>query len=190
MIPVNLIRQYLFCPRIVYFNLLSNIKPVFPNHVEAGSRFHIKQDYLFSMRTFNKLKINYNVKLNNEYMEDESLFLNGIVDTAFICDNEVIPVEYKDINNNNIPYSHKMQLTAYGMLLSKKYHKPLKRGIVIYSNNMKHKEIIITEKDKTNLLEIIIKIQSMVEKAVFPESSAGEKQCLQCEYLNYCDDRF
>ena len=30
MIQVNLIRQYIFCPRIVYFNLLSNIKPVYP----------------------------------------------------------------------------------------------------------------------------------------------------------------
>lgn len=25
---------------------------------------------------------------------------------------------------------------------------------------------------------------------VFPNSSASEKQCSQCEYLNFCDDRF
>ena len=190
MIPINLIRQYLFCPRIVYYNTLSNIKPIFPYHVEVGSKFHNKQNILFSIRTFNKLKIDYNIKLTNEYVEDESFFLNGIVDMCFICDNEVIPVEYKDISHHYIPYSHKMQLTAYGLLLSKKYSKPCKRGLIIYSNNMKYKEVLITEKDRKSLLTIITKIELMIEKAIFPESSASEKQCLQCEYLNYCDDRF
>lgn len=190
MIQVNLIRQFIFCPRIVYFNLLSNIKPVYPLHVEHGSIYHNKQDKLFAIRDFVKLNITYNEKLNNIYIEDENLNLCGIVDTCFICDDEVVVVEYKNTNKSHISYSHKMQLTAYSLLLSNKYHKCCRRGIIIYSNNLKYYEVLITENDIKNLHKILSKINEMVEKAVFPDSSAGDKKCLQCEYLNYCDDRF
>ncbi len=190
MIQVNLIRQYIFCPRIVYFNLLSNIKPVYPMHVEQGSIYHKKQDNLFSIRDFTKLNISYNEKLNNVYLEDETLGLCGLVDMCFICDNEVIAVEYKDTNKSSISYAHKMQLAAYSLLLSNTYKKDSSRCIIIYGNNVRFHEVFIKEQDILQLKKILSKINKMVEKAVFPDSSAGEKKCLQCEYLNYCDDRF
>jgi len=46
MIPINLIRQYHFCPRIVYFNLLTNIKPIYPRHVSLGDAYHQMQEKL------------------------------------------------------------------------------------------------------------------------------------------------
>lgn len=190
MIPVNLVRQFIFCPRIVYFNLLSNIKPVFPLHVYQGNLYHGKQDSLFSIRDFTKLHIEYNEKINNIYIEDENLNLCGIVDTCFICDDEVVVVEYKNTCKGRISYSHKMQLTAYSLLLSSKYNKRCNRGIIIYGNNLKYHEVNIGKNDIDNLYNILFKIDDLVKKAIFPDSSAGEKQCLQCEYLNYCDDRF
>jgi len=30
----------------------------------------------------------------------------------------------------------------------------------------------------------------IVNNDILPNSSADEKKCIQCEYLNYCDDRF
>ncbi len=190
MIQVNLIRQFIFCPRIVYFNLLSNIKPVYPLHVAQGNLYHNKQNKLFAIRDFAKLNLSYKEKLNNIYLEDEDLFLCGVIDTCFICEDEVVVVEYKDTNKSIIPHSHKMQLTAYSLLLSKKYNKKCNRGIIIYGNNMKYKEVQITEAYIKQLQEILSKINKMVEKAIFPDSPASEKKCLQCEYLNYCDDRF
>lgn len=190
MIQINLIRQYIFCPRIVYFNLLSNIKPVYPLHVLHGNKYHSKQDTLFSIRDFKKFHIDYKEKVNNLYLESDTYGLCGIVDTFFICDSEIIVLDYKNTNKSSISYSHKMQLTAYSLLLSEKYGKPCNRGIIAYGNNMKFIEVKILENDIKNLEKILLQINIMLEKAVFPDSSAGENKCLQCEYLNYCDDRF
>ena len=34
------------------------------------------------------------------------------------------------------------------------------------------------------------RIKTIVKNDILPNSSANENQCIQCEYLNYCDDRF
>ena len=74
-IPINLIRQYHFCPRIVYFALLTNIKPIYPRHVDLGIRYHNIQDKLSKYRKFKKLNINYKEILLNKYFEDIDLEL-------------------------------------------------------------------------------------------------------------------
>jgi len=34
------------------------------------------------------------------------------------------------------------------------------------------------------------KIKNIVKNDMLPNSSANENRCGQCEYLNFCDDRF
>ena len=114
----------------------------------------------------------------------------GPFGAVIVKNNEVIAVEYKDTNKSSISYAHKMQLAAYSLLLSNTYKKDSSRCIIIYGNNVRFHEVFIKEQDILQLKKILSKINKMVEKAVFPDSSAGEKKCLQCEYLNYCDDRF
>lgn len=191
MIPVNLIRQYIFCPRIVYYNLLTNIKPIFPRQVSLGIEYHSLQEKLSKNRKFKKLDIEYNEALLDKYIENETLNICGIVDLALLCNDEVIPVEFKFIEAKKKPsYSHVLQLYGYGLLLSKEYNKEFKRAIIIYSNNMKLFKIEITQKIKDDFLKTLKAIEKVERNNILPNSSANELQCSQCEYLNYCDDRF
>ena len=189
MIAINLIRQYLFCPRIVYFNLLTNIKPIYPRHVKLGEDYHILQHKLLSHRRFKKLNINYNKIIVEKYLEDEVLEIDGKVDMAFICDEEIIPVEFKFIDKKP-SLSHKLQLAGYAILLERNYNLAVKTGIIIYGNNIKFYRIIIDENLKNKFFEVLSKIKDIENSGIFPNSSASENQCLQCEYLNFCDDRF
>lgn len=190
MIPINLIRQYHFCPRIVYYALLTNIKPIYPRQVSLGQEYHKLQERLSRNRKFKKLHIDYEEIVLDKYLENEQLGIVGKIDMALICKDEVIPVEFKDINAKKPSYSHILQLCGYGLLLEGEYEKSFRRAIVIYSNNMKLFHIEITAKIKNDFLETLKKIEGIVEKNNFPHSSANERQCSQCEYLNYCDDRF
>ena len=189
MIPINLIRQYKFCPRIVYFNLLTNIKPVYPRQVNLGSEYHRLQTKMLKSRRFDKLGIEYDEILYEKYMEDYSLGICGIVDLAFVCNKTIIPVEFKDMEKKP-SYSHVLQLVGYGLLLEKKYDLKFEKAFIIYSNNIKFYKIDITQKHKKDFINIINSCEELLNKAVFPNSSASESKCLQCEYLNYCDDRF
>ena len=188
MISINLIRQYLFCPRIVYYNILTNIKPIYPKHVKLGNEYHNLQNELLNSRKFKKLNIQYTKILSNKYLENEDLNISGIVDLAFITNNEIIPIEFKNIDKK-YSYGHILQLVGYGILLEKKYNKSFKQAFIIYGKNLKFHKIKITTKYKNDFFKIIDKINYIVDTEIFPNSSANEKKCSQCEYLNYCDDR-
>jgi len=189
MIPINLIRQYKFCPRIVYFNLLTNIKPIFPRQVSLGSDYHDLQNEMIKSRKFKKFHIEYEEVLNDKYFENESLNICGKVDLAFLCKDEIIPCEFKYIDKKP-SYSHILQLVGYGLLLQNEYQKQFKTAFIIYSNNMKFYKINITDKHKKDFFETIKKCEQIIKNDILPNSSCDENQCRQCEYLNYCDDRF
>ncbi|CAA6815605.1 MAG: CRISPR-associated exonuclease Cas4 [uncultured Campylobacterales bacterium] len=189
MIPINLIRQYKFCPRIVYYNLLTNIKPIYPRQVKLGLDYHTLQNEMIKARKFKKLKIEFNQILNEKYIENSELNICGTVDLAFLCEDEIIPVEFKDIESKP-SYSHILQLVGYGITLEKKYKKPFKIAFIIHSNNMKFFKIQITEKHKNDFFNILKNINQIIKNDILPKSDANEAKCLQCEYLNYCDDRF
>jgi CRISPR-associated exonuclease Cas4 len=55
---------------------------------------------------------------------------------------------------------------------------------------MKFYKIDITKKHKIDFIEVLKSIEKIVKNDILPNSSANENQCIQCEYLNYCDDRF
>ncbi len=55
---------------------------------------------------------------------------------------------------------------------------------------MKIFKIEITPKIKDDFFNVLRKIEKIVKNDILPNSSANENKCGQCEYLNYCDDRF
>lgn len=190
MIAVNLFRQYLFCPRIVYFSLLTNIKPIYPKHVKMGEDYHTLQDKLESSRNFKKLKIDFIDKISNKYLEDTELEICGKVDLGFVTNEEVFPVEFKFTENKKPSYGHAIQLFAYGLLMKKKFVKDLNSGFIISSNNLKTTKIEFTKTIERDFFKILQEINTIVENGNFPDSSADGNKCYQCEYLNYCNDRF
>ena len=190
MIPVNLMRQYSFCPRIVYFSLLTDIKPIYPRHVRQGEAYHDLQVKLNKTRGFRKLNIHYDKLIVERYFEDNLLGLGGKVDAALICEDEVIPLEFKDMHLPKISRGHRLQLYGYGHLLSKYYQRPFRRAFVIYSTHLRFREMHVDQKLESDFFKTFYAIATMVDKSFFPDSSASEAQCAQCEYLNFCDDRF
>lgn len=189
MIPINLIRQYFFCPRIVYYNLLTNIKPFYPLHVNMGLEFHKMQTKLSKNRKFQKLKIDFEYILMDKYFEDEKLGICGKVDLALICKDEIVPIEFKFANNKKPAYSHILQLFGYGKLLSDNFDKDFKQAVIIYDKYVKIFKIQITKKLEQDFLNTLNKIKQIKENNLLPQSSASEAKCTQCEYINYCDDR-
>ncbi len=189
MIPINLIRQYHFCPRIVYFQELTNIKPIYPRHVNFGIDYHRYQEKLSKNRKFKKLNIEFYEVILDKYLENETLNICGKIDLALVNKDEIIPIEFKDTGSKKPNYAHILQLCRYGVLLENHYSKSFKTAFISYSNNLKLHKINITPKIKDDFFDTIKKIEKILENDIFPNSSANEAKCTQCEYLNYCDDR-
>jgi CRISPR-associated exonuclease Cas4 len=147
------------------------------------------QEKLSKNRKFTKLNIEYEDVIMDKYFEDEKIGIAGKIDLALICKDEIIPIEFKDVETKKPTYSHILQLYGYGYLLSKNYNLDFKQAFIIYQNNIKLHHINITSKIKNDFFDTVDKIKQILDDDILPNSSANETKCSQCEYINFCDDR-
>jgi len=192
-VPVSMVRQYCFCPRIPYYHLLSNVKPIYPSWVEQGTTYHKKQKKVFDRRTLIRFNLD-DAKIYYDYfMELETEGIHGNADMILVSKNEVFPVEFKMSENKtkkNKPYRGQLlQLVAYGLLAEKHFNLKCKKGFLLFGKKGKTIPIEITDKLKQEVKKIVYSIQEMMTTQTFPDSAAKDTQCGLCEYLNFCNDR-
>ncbi len=188
-LPINLIRQYLFCPRVVYFLEVLNIPKASPVWVKEGSAHHRKQTELFKRRTLARFHLE-NAKLStNVMLFHENFNFYGICDILIISEESVYPVEIK-LHGEKITKAQKAQIVAYGVLAEAIYRKKLEMGFVLFEKNSKTIPVKISDGDKAEINNFVKKIIEMIELGNLPHSSADGSKCTQCEFLNYCNDRF
>lgn len=188
-IPIHLIRQYLFCPRVVYYLEVLNIPKQTPLWVSEGEEFHKSISKLLKRRTLSKFGVKSALFEENVSLAYKDYRFYGICDGLIFTDVNIIPIEMK-LHGTKPTYSQKMQLVAYGILAEKIYEKEFNIGFILYEKRSKNIPLNIIEDDKRNLLKIVDDIIFLIEKGLLPNSSADEKKCLQCEFENYCNDRF
>jgi len=186
-IPVNLIRQWCYCPRVVYYLELSNVNFHHPRWVRQGEEFHQIEEKLWKRRNLARFKLEKGKTYHNLSLKDESLSLHGIVDMAIETDDAVYAIEFK-ITVNNKKRGDQLQLAAYAMLLERQFSKPSNVGFLVGKDKALCQVDIDTAK-RDEVLRIKNKIQKMLACGAKPETSATIVQCCNCEYINFCNDR-
>lgn len=188
-LPIHLIRQYIFCPRVVYFLEVLNISKVSPVWVKEGENHHKKQAELFKRRTLSRFHLENALFKSNINLSYEDFNFYGICDGLIISDKNIYPVEIK-LHGTKPTKAQKMQLIAYGILAEKIYEKDFNLGFIVFEKNAKTIPIEVDEKQKKELVSLVEKIIEMIKKEKLPYSDATEEKCTQCEFENYCNDRF
>lgn len=186
-IPVNLIRQWCYCPRVVYYMELMDVAFYRPLWVTQGEEFHQTERKLWHRRNLSRFHLKSGKTHHNLTMEDDSLGLHGIVDMAIETDEAIYPVEFK-LSANNKKRGDQLQLAAYAMLLEKHFLKPSPVGFLSGKGKVLHTIFIDADK-RHNVEKVSEKIRQMLKKGIKPESSATVTQCCACEYVNFCNDR-
>ncbi|HRF56137.1 MAG TPA: CRISPR-associated protein Cas4 [Campylobacterales bacterium] len=188
-LPIHLIRQYLFCPRVVYFLEVLNIPRASPVWVREGGAHHKKQTELFKRRTLARFGLQDATLSGNVSLSHQRFDFYGVCDALIAGVDSVYSVEIK-LHGDKPTKSQKMQLIAYGMLAEAIHDKKFDMGFVLYEKNGKTVPVKVTDKDKTEVVEIVGEIIQMIKTGRLPYSSADDGKCTQCEFLNYCNDRF
>ncbi|MDD2652864.1 MAG: CRISPR-associated protein Cas4 [Sulfurimonas sp.] len=188
-LPIHLIRQYLFCPRVVYFLEVLNIPKISPIWVKEGETHHKKQAELFKRRTLARFGLESAEFKSNVNLSHDEFDFYGICDGLIISDTHIYPVEIK-LHGNSPTNAQKMQLIAYGILAEKKFGKIFDLGFILFEKNGKTVPIKINEESKLEVVQKVDEIIEMIKLGRLPYSSADEAKCTQCEFENYCNDRF
>lgn len=186
-----MLRQYCFCPRIPYFYLVRALQPYEQLWVKQGVDEHERQQMLMNRRNLSRFDIKSDGVIKNTVeLYGEKLNLHGICDAVLETSSEVAILEFKNTSNNKVTAGTAVQLTAYAMLYEEQFHKPVRRGFVLYGTKAKSIEIVFNPELRQKTINIKNCILEIIKHAYIPDSSADEKKCGQCEFINFCADRF
>lgn len=187
-IPVSMLRQYLFCPRIIHFKIVRNLTPEYPFWVEDGQREHQHREELIKKRSPELLKRYQGKLVFNLPLRSRRYDLFGVVDGALIGPQYVIPIEFKQRLGAALRGAL-MQLIGYGLVLEDIYQVPFSQAIILAGKNGRPTLYKIGDAERSKCLTLIQEIKDVIDSPLIPESSASAPQCQQCEYLNFCGDR-
>ncbi|PJE03892.1 MAG: CRISPR-associated protein Cas4 [Leptospira sp.] len=187
-LPISLLRQYVFCPRIPYYSELLGFNSNEPLWTEQGQKFHSDIESLIKRRLPSKFGLanpRFEKRMNVVSFE---LNLHGIVDYTFYNDEYVVPIEFK-ISGNKPTRGQELQLLAYGYALSEMKNLNFERGYFLFGNNKKPYSVFPSEEKKKDIIKIVNQIKNDQITMLLPESAASINKCTQCEFLNLCNDR-
>ena len=189
-IPVSMLRQQCFCPRIPFFQLMRGIQPKGPIWLQQGLNHHLREDMLAKRRKLIRFGITaQNFRFLEEVqLYDDNLGLHGVCDGVIITDNEIIPIEFK-LSEGTPAIGARLQLAAYAMLLEHKEKKHVDRGFILCGQKGRTLELPIDAQIRNDVLSAAKQIRETCGKAVIPCTAATEHQCAQCEFQNFCADR-
>jgi CRISPR-associated exonuclease Cas4 len=100
---------------------------------------------------------------------------------------EWIVVDYKQTLRRAGPHIRR-QLAAYGMMLEETWGGTVRRGFVYSLVTRKAEEIVLTERLKGEVREVVAAMREMVEREVMPDAPRSHQPCVNCEFRRFCND--
>lgn len=191
MITVSDVKQYLYCPRIIYFDHVLHVPKPFDQKLETGKEKH---DSITAKEKRRKGALFYDPELDQAEkmfrvaLESNNLGLRGILDYLVKTKQEFIPVDYKFgfSHNGCIHLNHKYQLVAYAILVEENFKTIVRRGFIHYSRDRVNAQIDLSDEIRRRTLKMIREIGQIIEEEIEPVSTKNPGRCIDCEYSRYC----
>jgi len=182
-VSVTDIKQYVYCPRIVYFDRVLHATPIFGSQQEDSKELH--EDYVKK-----ELRRKDAVYYSPEFVGAEKLLfvsfssstlgLQGNVDCMIkTASGEYAPVEYKNMNSDKgrVCMQHKYQLVGYAMLIEDSFKTVVKRGFVNYIPETLILQFEITPTMKSYVKRVLGHIKRIIRDEELPPIRVAKHKC-------------
>lgn len=181
------LKQYTYCPRVVYYTYcLPLIRPT-TYKMEAGIKAHEKAGKRERRRTLSAYGLKEGERRFDVWLKSPILGLTGKVDMVIEAAGELIPVEYKQ-TRRRIGKHIRLQLAAYGLMLEENWGGDVHRGFVYSLLKRRAEEIRLTKALREEVRAMVDAMREMVEQEVMPEPPKSRRQCVNCEFRRFCND--
>lgn len=189
MIPlrVNDLKQFAYCPRIVFYNYVMPVdrKPTFK--MEHGKSAEEVIDKLESRRTLKEYGLDQGKRYFHHSIFSEKLGLSGKIDLLIECPAGIFPVDFK-FTAGGVRKNHIAQLAGYALILEDVYQRSVDKGFVFLIPEEKVEGIDLTDPVKTDALAMIETIRASIIQELLPDPTPWRSRCVDCEFRNYCRD--
>ena len=182
-VSVTDIKQYIYCPRIVYFDRVLRAKPIFGS--QQGDSKELHEDYV-AKEMRRKDAIYYSPefvgagKLMFSSLCSSTYGLQGNVDCIIkTARGEYIPVEYKNMNSDKgrVCMQHKYQLVGYALLIEDNFNTVVKRAFVDYIPEELILQFEITPTMKIFVKRVLGHIRRIIKEEELPPVRVARYKC-------------
>ncbi len=181
------LKQYVFCPRIVfYLYCLPLIVPPTAKMVES-KRAHDEEERREVRRSLRRYGLDEGQRHFDVRLFSPTLGLRGKTDLVIHLGQEVVPVEYK-LTRRKIGRHWRLQLAAYGLMLEEMTGLTSRRGFVYSLLTRRAEEIVFTRRLKGDVKRLVAEMREMVAQEKMPEHPKRRARCFSCEFRRFCND--
>ena len=190
MIPLRVsdLKQYIYCPRIIYFYYVLPIPRRVTKKMEYGRIEHLEIKQLEKRRKLKAYGLLEGARDFQVFVQSKRLGLNGLLDmTITTVSGEIFPVEFKhSISKKGL--HQKYQLAAYAMLLEEKFSKPVRYGFLYLIPTKTVIPLEITVSMREHIKKVLSAIRNVIVSEKIPAYVRSKQRCTDCEFKNYCAD--
>jgi CRISPR-associated exonuclease Cas4 len=187
------LKQYIYCPRLIYYlHCLPEVRPV-TYKMEAGLSAQDDEEVRAARRSLRAYKLSRGQLETNVHLESDTLGLRGIADLVITTDDnpqgepELIPVDYK-LSDREMGLHFKLQLLAYGLLLRETTNLPVRRGFLYAIPRRQATEVLFTTALQEQLSKALAEMREITDQEVMPEPPRQRSKCQVCEFRRFCND--
>ncbi|MCW1308337.1 MAG: CRISPR-associated protein Cas4 [Candidatus Parvarchaeota archaeon] len=187
LIPVTWIKQYYFCPRIIYYLGVSGYDERLTESMIEGKEFHSSEEWKARRRRSVAGERKERVKSAWSKIPafSKRIGLYGVIDEVYETDYGLVVVENKFMKAPRKPYpSHIYQAVAYAMLAEEKLGRIARKVVIKYLRDNVAFEIQLTEDLKRHVQWATSRIKSIIEGEKLPKGN--RKKCRNCGFARIC----
>ncbi len=193
LLEVTDLKQYTYCPRIVFYRYcLPTIRPL-TFLMEEGIRLHQVEEEREERRSLQRYQVEEGERFPQLSIQSHELGLSGCIDLVIATPSrtaanaEAIVVEYK-YSEQRAGSHFKLQLAAYALLVEEAWQLPVRHGF-IYSLPLKRAERIpITPALRKKTRQSLDNIRATIEHQIMPDPPTTQARCVSCEFRRFCND--
>jgi len=181
------LKQYAYCPRILYYQtVLPAVRPT-TYKMEAGIAAQGQAEGREKRRSLRSYGLESGERTYNVPLYSPALRLSGELDMLIETDEALIPVDYK---NARLAGDHfRLQMTAYALLLeAARPDKPVTHGFLYLIPLRKAISVSFTPALRRRCQEALVELHTIADKQRQPAPVSNRRRCADCEFRRFCND--
>lgn len=187
LLRVSDLKQYVYCPRIVYYNYLMPVEKKVTYKMEHGKVAEAEIAALEKRRKLKPYGLEEGKRRFDVWLKAKGIGLTGKIDMVIESGDCFYPVDFK-FTKQPPNKNHIYQICGYALMLEEFFRTRVELGFV-YLIPMKDVAVFSLKDDlKRDCCRMIAEIRGMIDEERMPEASSHRDRCEECEYQNYCRD--
>lgn len=183
------LKQYAYCPRIVFYQYVLPVEKVSTYKMEAGKAQEARLDALEKRRKLVRYGLSEGSRRFHVWLSSKRLGLSGKLDLLIETPSGRYPVDFK-FTSGGVRANHRAQLGAYALLIEDTIGGRVERGFIYLIPRQDAEEVTITAALRQEVTETLEIIRTMIRNELLPPPTPHRARCAECEYRNYCGDIF